>query len=128
MKLALICLTVLIIISQAIHTFYVFNAFSRIEDRQIKRLQSIMFCLILSVSILIFVLLKRPNLALFGAVIEWIINVYYYAMDFFKDGIRARVKRKESIITYWRKNWIAQLFGFIMPLIIYIFSHVLTEL
>jgi len=114
-------LTIATIISQLTHTWYVFNSFSRLEG-WLKIAQSIIFCSILSVAIYAFVIINKPILALLGAIIEIIINVYYYAMDFFENGIKARVHRRVSILTFWRKNWIGMFFGFLLPLLIYIFA------
>jgi hypothetical protein len=69
------------------------------------------------------VLIGKPKLAFLGALIEIIINMYYYAQDFFENGIRARVKRVESIATFWRKNWIAIFFGILIPMLIYVFAR-----
>jgi hypothetical protein len=116
--LALTCAT---IISQTVHTWFVFDSFSRLKGR-LKVFQAVCFCGIISIAILAFVLIGKPKLALLGAVIEIIINMYYYAQDFFENGIRARVKRTESIATFWRKNWIAIFFGILIPMLIYVFA------
>lgn len=120
-------LAIATIISQLIHTWYVFDSFSRLSG-WLKTMQSVMFCGILSVAIFAFVIIGRPQLALLGAVIEIIINIYYYAMDFFENGIRARVHRRVSIATFWRKNWIAIFFGVLIPLLIYVFAKQMIEL
>jgi hypothetical protein len=122
--LALTCAT---IISQTVHTWFVFDSFSRLKG-SLKVFQAVTFCGIISVSILAFVLIGRPKLALLGAIIEIIINMYYYAQDFFENGIRARVKRAESIWTFWRKNWIAIFFGILIPMLIYVFANQMIEL
>jgi hypothetical protein len=82
-----------------------------------------MFCSIISVSIFAFVIIGKPGLALLGALVEAIINIYYYAMEFFERGIRAKVHKKTSIATFWRKNWIAIFFGLLIPVMIYIFAE-----
>jgi hypothetical protein len=120
-------LTVAAIISQTIHTWMVFFSFSRLTGF-IKQFQAIIFCGILSVAIFAFVIIEKPYLALLGAVIEIIINIYYYSMDFFENGIRARVHRTASILGWWRKNYIGLFFGFLIPILIYIFALQLTEL
>jgi len=122
-----LALTISTIISQTIHTWFVFDSFSRLKG-SLKTLQSIIFCGIISVSILAFVLIGKPKLALFGAIIEIIINMYYYAIDFWENGIRARVKRAESIATFWRRNWIAIFFGLLIPMLIYVFAKQMGDL
>lgn len=120
-------LTIATIISQLVHTWYVFNSFSRLTG-WLKTFQSVMFCGILSVAIFAFVIVGKPKLALLGAIIEIIINIYYYAMDFFESGIRARVHVKDSILKFWRINWIAIFFGLMLPVLIYIFAKEMIEL
>lgn len=125
--LLFLALTIAAIISQTVHSWFVFQSFSRLEGK-LKTFQSVIFCSIISVAIFAFVIAKKPQLAMLGAVIEIVINIYYYAMDFFENGIRARVKRNESIITFWRKNWIAIFFGLLIPMLIYVFSIQMIEL
>lgn len=120
-------LTILTIISQTIHTYFVFNSFSRL-DGWLKVTQAVLFCSIISVAILGFVLVLKPKMALLGALIEIVINIYYYSMDFFENGIRARVHRATSILTFWRKNWISIFFGLLIPLLIYIFAEQMVNL
>lgn len=120
-------LTIATIISQLIHTWFVFDSFSRLSG-WLKTFQSVIFCGILSVAIFAFVIVGKPKLALLGAFIEIVINVYYYAMDFFENGIRARVHRSQSIATFWRKNWVAMFFGMLLPVLIYIFAEQMIEL
>lgn len=122
-----LALTILTILSQLTHTWFVFNSFSRLSGR-LKIAQSVIFCSILSIAIYAFVVAGKPGLACLGAVIEAIINVYYYGIDFFENGIRAKVRRAQSIATFWRKNWIAIFFGLLIPVLIYIFSEQLNSL
>lgn len=126
-----LALTVATIVSQLTHTWFVFDSFSRLNG-WLKKVQSIIFCSILSVAIFAFVIIERPYLALFGAIIEVIINVYYYAMDFFENGIKkgsrtvneaeAKRARNLAIVTFWRKNWIGIFFGLLLPMLIYVFA------
>jgi hypothetical protein len=120
-------LTIATIVSQLVHTWFVFHSFSRLSG-WLKTFQSVMFCGILSVAIFAFVIAGKPTLALLGAIIEIVINIYYYAMDFFENGIRARVRRVESILTFWRKNWVAIFFGLLIPMLIYVFAKQMIEL
>jgi hypothetical protein len=110
-----------------VHTYFVFDSFSLLKGR-LKLFQAVVFCGIISVAIFAFVIVGKPALALLGAFVEVVINMYYYAKDFFENGIRARINRAESILRFWRKNWIAIFFGIIIPVLIYVFSLQLIEL
>lgn len=114
-------LTIATIISQTIHTWFVFQSFSKLPGF-IKTLQAVIFCGIISVAIFAFVIVEKPQLALLGAIVEMIINIYYYAIEFFEKGIRAKVKRSQSIWKFWRMNWVALFFGILLPMLIYIFA------
>lgn len=124
-------LTIAVIISQTIHVYYVFQSFSRLTG-WLRTFQAIMFCSILSLSILAFVLVGKHELALLGAIVEMIVNTYYYALDFFENGIKkgsrtqdenaAREARNIAIVTFWRQKWIAMFFGILIPALIYIFA------
>ena len=126
-----LALTIATIVSQLTHTWFVFDSFSRLNG-WLKKAQSIIFCSILSVAIFAFVIIGKEWLALFGAIIEVIINIYYYAMDFFENGIKkgsrtvneieAKRMRNLAIITFWRKNWIGIFFGLLLPMLIYVFA------
>jgi hypothetical protein len=115
-------LTIATIISQTIHTYFVFNSFSRLNGL-LKLFQAVIFCGIISIAIFGFVIIGKTKLALFGAFIEIVINIYYYGMDYFENGIRARVHRKQSILAWWRKNWSGIFFGLLLPMLIYVFAH-----
>lgn len=132
-----LALVIATIISQTIHTWFVFQSFSRLSGN-LKTFQSVVFCSIISVAIFAFVIIGKSYLAFFGAIIEIIINMYYYAMDFFENGIRrgsktsdeqqAREIRTIAIITFWRKNWVAIFFGLLLPMLIYVFAVQMIEL
>ena len=122
-----LALAIATIVSQLVHTWFVFVNFSRLKGF-LRIFQSIMFCGILSVAIYAFVIIGKPTLALLGAVIEVIINIYYYAMDFFNNGIRARVRRRDSILKFWRINWVAIFFGILLPMLIYVFAKQMMDL
>lgn len=132
-----LALVIATIISQTIHTWFVFQSFSRLAGG-LKTLQSVVFCSIISVAIFAFVIIGKPKLALLGAFIEIVINMYYYSMDFFENGIRkgsktsdesqAKEVRKLAIITFWRRNWVAIFFGLLLPMLIYVFAKEMIEL
>jgi len=130
-------LTMAVIVSQTIHVYYVFDSFSKLSG-WLRTFQAIMFCSIISLSILAFVLIGRSDLAFLGALIEVVVNMYYYALDFFENGIRtgsrtndeskAREARNLAIIVFWRKNWISIFFGILLPMLIYVFAQQMDEL
>lgn len=130
-------LTGAVIISQTIHVYFVFDSFSKLSG-WLRTFQAVMFCSIISLSILAFVLAGKSNLALLGALVEVIVNCYYYAMDFFENGIKkgsrtqddkqAKESRNNSILTFWRKNWIGIFFGILIPMLIFIFAKEMEEL
>jgi len=118
MKYLFIILTASAIISQLPHIYYTFQSFSRLTG-WLKEVQAIMFCGILSVAIFGFVLIEKPALALTGAGIEVVINLYYYSMAFWaRKGVKFDL----------RKNWVAYFFGILMPFLIYIFAEQIMEL
>ena len=123
-----IFLTIAAILSQIPHAWYVFDSFSKL-NKWLKISQSLLFCSILSVAILGFVLTGQTTLAIFGAFIETVINIYYYTLDFWKNGINKRTSetRKKAIAIFWRKNWIKIFFSVLLPLLIFIFSEQLKK-
>ena len=126
MKLLFISLTVLSILSQVAHAYYAFNKFSRLKGA-FKKLQSIAFCSIISVAIFAFVWINKPMLALFGAGIEIIINIYYYSEEFWDNGYGQKKNKLSHTLIWWRKYWAKILFGILMPFLIYIFSMQLID-
>ena len=106
-------LTIAAIVAQLPHSYQTFDSFSRLEGR-LKIIQSVTFCLIVSIAIFAFVMLGKPKLALFGVFIEIVINLYYYTQNFWQ--------RKNSKVDF-RRQWIAFLFGILIPVMIYIFSE-----
>lgn len=134
-KLLFIALAGLLILSQVIHVYYTFNSFSRLKG-WLRELQSVAFCTIISVAIFGFVLIEKPILALFGAFVEVVFNIYYYTLDFWKQGFphtrhqdeKKRMQAwKNSIATFWRVKWIQIFVAILMPAFIYIFSHIIVN-
>lgn len=126
MKTLFIALTIASIFSQVPHAYAVFDSFSKLKG-WLKNAQSIIFCGILSIAIFGFVLIGRTDLALLGAIIEIIINIYYYSMEFWKDGYGGK-KKIRSTMKFWRQKWISIFFAFLLPVLIFIFSQILKEL
>jgi hypothetical protein len=109
MRWVFITLTILSILSQIPHAYWAIDNFSTIKERWLKVSQNIVFCGIISVGILAFVLIGKHWYALAGAAIEIVINIYYYNSQFDK-----RTSRK--------KTWLAYFLAFLIPISIFIFS------
>jgi uncharacterized membrane protein len=86
---------------------------------KLKNAQAIIFCSVLSISIFAFVLIEEPIMAAFGAIVEIIINIYYYFEKYWKNKID---KRKDNAHPL-RRNWIKVFMAFLFPVFIYILSH-----
>jgi hypothetical protein len=139
----LIALTSLSLLAQVPSVYYTFIRFSRLSGDW-RVYQSRAFCVILSFSILLFVLMGLHWLALIGAILETIFNMYYYSQEFWQNGYGVVSTKHErggythrigddkdsdidalkyrSRLRWWRQNWIAVVIAFIKPLFIYIFS------
>lgn len=110
-----ITLTVLAIFSQVPHAYWSIMRYSQLRVEAVKALQAMTFCMIISVGILMYVLKGKHTEALIGAVVEIIINLYYYNHQFGGKG-RATIRDKVS------KEWLAYFLAFLLPLSIYFFS------
>ena len=123
----LAAITFMIIATQTINTWYIFEHFSKIENLYLKRFQSIMFCSIISLFILTTVFIGEGELALGGAILEAILNFYYYAQEFWEGGYKnfsgkpavVKKKRRQSILKFWRKYWLKMLLSAVIPAFIY---------
>lgn len=126
----------LIISTQTVTTWYVFNDFSQLKNKSLKLFQSITFCGIVSLIIIGSVFIGKKHLAMAGAALEILINFFYYANDFFEDGYKSfsgnrkevRKKRFNSTLKFWRKYWLKMIFGLIIPVIIYVCAELMLEL
>lgn len=136
MKTLLFALAVAAILSQSVHTWFVFESFSNIKEKWLRVSQSVLFCGIISIAILSFVYLGKEKLALAGAILEFIFNVYYYAKDFFEKGFKnftgtpeeIRAKKRNSVLSFWRRYWISVIIsGAVIPAAIYVLSKLFAE-
>jgi hypothetical protein len=120
----------MIITTQTITTWFVFSEFSGIPNKALKNFQSIIFCSILSLFILTTVFIGQHELALAGAILEALINFYYYARYFWVNGFgqKGAESRKRSIIRFWRRYWLKMIFGAVIPALIYGCSWLMMEL
>lgn len=102
------------IFSQVPHAYWSILRYSQLSSG-LKELQAVIFCMIISVAILGFVLIGKHNHALAGAIVEIAINLYYYNHQFKGKGL-STLKEKVA------KHWLAYFLAFLLPLSIYFFS------
>ena len=129
-------LTLAAIASQVPHVYHAFTQNSQLKNEALKRFQGIVFCGILSIAIFGFVWIEKPLLALAGALIEIIINIYYFTEGFWENGFpnfrgddkEVKEKRNKSVKEFWRKNWFKIFISFLIPSLIYGFSEILVNL
>jgi hypothetical protein len=120
----------MIIATQTITTWYVFHEFSTIPNKALKNVQSIIFCSIISLFILTTVFIGKHELALAGAILETLINFYYYARQFWQDGFgqKGPESRRRSIVRFWRRYWLKIIFGAVIPALIYGCSWLMMDI
>jgi hypothetical protein len=129
-KPLLIFLVISAITAQIPHAYYVFISASKLANTNARRTQAGAFCAILSIAIFTFVIMGKTELAAAGAVIELIINVYYYTEDFWKSPYGLRKKgslERKSIMRLWRQRWIFFFISMLMPAAIYVLSELVKE-
>ena len=107
-----ITLTVLSILSQIPHAYWSIERYSKIDQRWLAISQNIAFCSIISIGILGFVLEGLHLYALGGALVEVIINFYYYNEQ----------KPNTKFLDKVKKDWLAYFLAVLIPMTIYIFS------
>lgn len=126
-------IVILIVSTQTVTTWYVFDSFSTIKNKGIKLFQSLAFCSIISLIIIGSVFIGKTKIAIAGALLETAINIFYYAQDFFDKGFtnfneKKKTRRNKTIVRFWRKYWLKFIFGIIIPAGIYICSELMLEL
>ena len=121
-------IVVLIVSTQTITTYFVFESFSSITNTAVKRVQATAFCGIVSLLVIGSVFIGKTEVAIGGAILEVLINWFYYARDFFEQGFHTRKHKWKSIATFWRKYWLKMIFGFVIPYGIYLCSELMLEL
>ena len=110
-------LTIAAIISQMPHAYIAIEWNSNLTGR-LRAIQSAAFCLIVSIAILAFVFIGRNDLSLGGVIVEVIFNIYYYSEK----------QRERAWGDKLRRNWFQYFLAVLLPTLIYIFSHILTDL
>lgn len=114
MKTLFIVLTIMSILSQIPHAYWAIETFSQIKNKTMRVLQNVVFCSIISIGILGFALQGKHLHALIGAIIEIVINIYYYQVSF-----ESADKRKSASK---QKTWLAWFLAFLIPFSIFFFS------
>lgn len=117
MNILWITLTILAILSQLPHAYWSIEKYSQIEQRWLAIAQNIAFCSIISVGILGFVLEGLHLYAFGGAIVEVIINMYYYD----KQNPRTNFRDK------FKKDWLAYFLAILIPMTIFIFSSMIKR-
>ena len=128
LKTILAIVTFMIIATQTINSWFFFDNFSRIENKKLRNFQSIMFCGIFSLFILVMVFMQEHKMALLGAVVEALLNVYYYFEFWWQNGYGSKQNRGLARIRFWRRYWFKVLLAFIIPAAIFGCSYFMTKL
>jgi len=102
-----ISIAILSTLSQVFHTYWAIDKFSTLK--RFKNTQSVMFCMIVELMIIGFVLDGKHLFALGGAFVAILINLYYYTHNLTKNH-----KLKTT--------WIAYVFAVLIPMCIYLSS------
>jgi len=123
-----ISLTIGAIIAQVPHVYYNFIKASKLKNINARRTQAGAFCVIMSVAIFAFVWHGKSELALLGAMIESIFNIYYYTEDFWEKGFGRIQHKKAAIVRFWRQRWLYFFISLLIPALIFIFSEILKEM
>lgn len=116
MQIVFITLAFSAIIAQMPHAYVAIIWNSHIENKRLKVVQALAFCLIISTSILAFVLEGLHEYALGGAICEVVINIYYYGQN----------QRERHWKDKLKKNWFQYFLAVLLPTLIFIFSHMIT--
>jgi len=117
MKIVFITLAFAAIIAQMPHAYVAIIWNSYIENKRLKIIQAVAFCLIINTSILAFVLEGLHEYALGGAIGETIINIYYYSTNQKQKSWKDKIK----------KNWFQYFLAVLLPALIFIFSIMITK-
>lgn len=126
-QILLISLVIAAIIVQVPHAYWTFIKASKLKNINARRLQAGAFCAIVSVAIFTFVWIGETELALFGALIEVVINLFYYTSEFWDVGFGQKRKRWKYILSYWRQRWIYFFIALLLPAFIFVFSEFLKD-
>jgi len=103
------------IISQIPHAWWAISNYNRIEIQWMATLQNAVFCSIISVGILAYVLKGMHAAAFIGALVEITINLYYYNNQFSGKG-------QSNLRDKFKKNWLAYFLAVLIPMTIFFFS------
>lgn len=106
-----IFLTGLCIASQLPHAYWAIEDFSIIKNQKVRILQNISFCLILSFMVLGFVLEGLHLYAFGGALVEIVINFYYFQQGMYRMDSKTK-----------KRKWLRHVLAIIIPMGVFICS------
>lgn len=116
MKTLFLTLTILSIASQVPHAWWSIQRYNRIQIPWMANLQNAVFCVIISVGIMAFVMIEKHYYALVGAIVEIIINMYYYNNQF------------RNTQDAFKKHWLAYFMAILIPMTIFVFAYTYSQL
>jgi hypothetical protein len=111
LKTLYLILAVAAIASQIPHAYWSIDRYNKVSPLWLGKLQNVLFCGIISVGIFAFAYDGKHLYALGGAVVEILINLYYYSNQF------------KQMQDPFKKHWLAYFLGVLLPLTIYVFSY-----
>lgn len=118
MKTIYLIMSVAIIGVQTFHSYYAIDYFNHLPKKWMRETQNIMFCIILSSSIMVFTIDGKLWGAFFLAGVELCINLFYYQCE--KVDKRTSKAKATEGVSPWLKWWV---FIWLYPLLIALFSH-----
>lgn len=123
--ITIISFAVILILLLTPHSFQVFKSFSLVKDNRVKNFQAAGFSIVVSASILFFVVTGRVWLSLFGAFVELALNFYYFTQDYWQSTFWRRGDEVKPPKWVWQHRIPALFIAIIMVIFIYIYSHIL---
>lgn len=75
--------------------------------------------------------MEQHTMAFAGAVLEALLNIYYFFEDFWKSGFkngRKTIARRQSIVRFWRQYWFKLILTIAIPGFIYLCSYYMTKI
>lgn len=127
MKYFLLFAAILSVLSQLPHAYWMIDYVSNIPDKYkipLRIIQNVVFCMIISASIIVLVYLELHIWAAAAVFIEIAINFYYTYCSFEEKYIRTK---SENIIRKKRELVGSYFLGVLIPLCIFVFSWLYTQ-
>lgn len=136
MKTTILLFAVLSIIANYPHTYWALDYISNVKEKfkfrvkgtefSPKKIQNVIFCLIISTSILFLVLTNKEFWAMAACVVEMVINAFYVHSSYEERYKRIKDEKKKEAKPRQLKG--AYFFAILMPFCIYVFSYLYMEL